>query len=645
MTPETPSPHTPARPVAPQRRSEFDLARELSPRRKSTGAHDVEGLVAEQLAHFGIDPACDYGRVLGDLTRHLYSGHADMRRLWEVGVAELASLGRKDRIERFAAQKFLCFQLAKMLDTLQHPFRKTYQSLVTSTEQRLPKGPYPIFDNVTAIFSAKPVIARTATYIYACAEWVDDAFQGKELMLEVYSRLLTPTNVSLANHIVDIEAGPYAGEYFAWNFNSGMAAVDAMLSHLVGYRDVVLASRNVYGGTYQLMHDWYAKKSNLDVSVNFFDGYTVDAFVQALERVQAEQADRLRDGRHVYVYIESPCNPHGYVLDVPAICKEAHARGLTVICDSTVGTPFLHRPLQKKDPAARPDFVIHSYTKDLSGHGTTTAGVVIGRNERMFMGKHESMPGTAPDGTPRAYSWDETLFWNVYYVKGAFLDSDKAFEVINGMHTLEVRMLQKVANTLAFTEFLAAHPDINVKSNAAPGDENGPIRERVLHLGFPAPLFTFDFEGKAAAPASPASDGRAAAPARAATPRPAFDRATFQRFFDCLDPIFGHQVSLGQPNTVVLCPAITSHSEMGLAALADAGISPTTVRVAVGAEDPRTLMVHLVKAAEATLDEAVPGFSKRFPSPEQADAIYRKHYLDVHRRYVESQPPMAELMA
>jgi O-acetylhomoserine/O-acetylserine sulfhydrylase-like pyridoxal-dependent enzyme len=605
---------------------DVDLARQISPRRKSTKATDMQGLVAEQLAHFGIDASSEYGQRLGDLALHLYAGHADLRRMWDVTVRELATLPRKDRIERFAAQKFLCFQLAKMLDTLQHPFRATYQSLVTDTSQRVPKGPYPIFDNVTAIFSAKPVITRTATYIYACAEWVDDAFQGKELMLEVYSRLLNPTNVSLANHIVDLEAGPYANEYFAWNFNSGMAAVDAMLSHLVGHRDIVLASRNVYGGTYQLMHDWYAKKSNLDVSVNFFDGYEVKDFLAALDKVTAANADRLREGRQVYVYIESPCNPHGYVLDVPAICKAAHQRGLTVICDSTVGTPFLHRPLQRKDILERPDFIIHSYTKDLSGHGSTTAGVIIGRNERMFMGKHESMPGTAPDGTKRVYQWDETLFWNVYYVKGAFLDSDKAYEVINGMHTLEVRLLRKCVNTLAFAEFLQAHPDINVKCNAAPGNENAAVRERVLYLGLPAPLFTFDFEGKGG------------------KNKPAIDRLTFERFFDCLDPVFGHQVSLGQPNTVVLCPAITSHSEMSEQALKDAGIAPTTVRVAVGAEDPRTLMAHLVRAAESTLDEAVPGFSRRFPTPEQADEIYRRHYLDVHARYIKAQTGMHELM-
>jgi hypothetical protein len=103
-------------------------------------------------------------------------------------------------------------------------------------------------------------------------------------------------------------------------------------------------------------------------------------------------------------------------------------------------------------------------------------------------------------------------------------------------------------------------------------------------------------------------------------------------------------VSLGQPNTVVLCPAITSHSEMSEQALADAGISPTTVRVAVGAEDPRTLMAHLIKAAESTLDAAVPGFSKKFPSSEQCDAIYFKHYKAVHEKYMMSQPRMGELL-
>ncbi len=607
--------------------ADLAYAKHISPRRKSSKAKDIPALVKEQLLHFGLDPKGDFGKRLGAVASSAYTAQVNTEHLWHTLLGELASLDRKDRAARFAAQKFLCFQLAKVMDTLMQPFRRTYQSIVDTQSSRLARGPYPVFDNLTALFSAKPVITRTATYIYACSEWVDDAFQGKELMLEVYSRLLNPTNVSLANHVVDIEAGPEAHNYFAWNFNSGMAAVDATLSHLVGYQDIILASRNVYGGTYQLMHDWFAKPSNLDVGVEFFDGYALEDFVKALEAARTKYAKRIAEGRHVFVYLESPCNPHGYVLDIPAMCKEAHKRGLTVIVDSTVGTPFLHRPLRRKDILERPDFVIHSYTKDMSGMGGTTAGCVIGRNERMFMGKHDKVEGLDVDGRKRVWHGHETMFWNVYYIKGAFLDADKAYEVLNGLHTLEMRVLQKTINTLTMAEFLGGHPDINVNCNAAPGNANGRIREKVLLMGLPAPLFTVDFEGKKG------QGGKAP-----------FDRTTFKQFFDALDPVLGHQVSLGQTNTVVLCPAITSHSEMSDAALRAAGIEPTTVRVAVGIEDPRTILAHMVKVAELALDPVAPGFSRKFPSADKLDTIYRKHYMDVHKRFVEHLQPSRELM-
>ncbi len=604
----------------PDANADFQLAREISPRRSTTGAVTIEGLVAEQLKHFGVDPAEPFGERLASLALHLYRAQADTRRLWDETVAELAKLSRRERIERFAAMKFLSFQLAKILDTLQNPSRRTYQSLVRESSDRIAKGPYPIFDNVTAIFASRPVITRTATYIYACAEWVEDAFQGKDLLLEIYSRLLNPTSITLANQIVDIEAGPLAPEYLAWNFNSGMAAVDAILSHLVGYQDVILSSRNIYGGTYQLMHDWFGKKSNLDVALHFFDGCGAADFRVALAGVIEAEKHRLAAGRKIYVFLESPCNPHGYVLDVAEICREAHEHDIQVICDSTVGTPFLHRPLRRDNPSERPDFIVHSYTKDIAGHGGTTAGVVIGRGERMFMSKHSMVEAPDAAGKLRKYPWDETLFWNVYYIKGAFLDADKAFEVLTGMHTLEMRMLRKAINTLTLAECLALHPEINVNCSAVPGHPNAALREKCLYLGLPAPLFTFDFEG---------------------TP---VDRTTFQRFFDCLEPAFGHQVSLGQPNTVVLCPAITSHSELSPEALAAADIRLTTTRVAVGYEDPRSLLAHLQSAAELTIDQQVPGFSRRFLAPDKVDAIFRRHYLDVHRRYVEALPSMEEFL-
>jgi cystathionine beta-lyase/cystathionine gamma-synthase len=273
----------------------------------------------------------------------------------------------------------------------------------------------------------------------------------------------------------------------------------------------------------------------------------------------------------------------------------------------------------------RPDFVIHSYTKDLAGYGATTAGVCIGRNERMFLPKGERVKATRPDGKPYEIAWDQTLFWNVYYVKGAFLDADKAYEVINGMRTLELRMLSKCIGTMVLARALAAHSMINVNSSAAPGNPNSAMCEAHMFLGLPAPLFTIDFE-----PKSP--QGKR------------IDRAAFKKFFDCLEPVFGLQVSLGQVNTVVLCPALTSHSELDEAALREAGIAPTTIRIAVGNEDPRSLLAHIVRAAELALDPVLPGFSKSFMTAAEIDRLYETIYLDVHRRYVRSRTGTAELM-
>jgi hypothetical protein len=188
------------------------IAKQISPRRTTSTAGSIDQLVKEQLLHFGIDADSEVGAAFGRIAGNVYRSQVDLNRLWQWTLQEFDALDRTDRIAYFNAKKFLCFQLAKLLDTLQNPFRHAYQSLVETQSARLAKGPYPIFDNVTAIFSSTPVIARTATYLYACTEWIDAAFQGKEMLLEVYSRLLNPTSITLANHIVDLECGELAGE-------------------------------------------------------------------------------------------------------------------------------------------------------------------------------------------------------------------------------------------------------------------------------------------------------------------------------------------------------------------------------------------------------------------------------------------------
>ena len=106
----------------------------------------------------------------------------------------------------------------------------------------------------------------------------------------------------------------------------------------------------------------------------------------------------------------------------------------------------------------------------------------------------------------------------------------------------------------------------------------------------------------------------------------------------------GHQVSLGQSNTVVLCPALTSHSEMSPTELQHAGISPTTIRISVGDEDPRQLIAHFIKTAELVLDPIHSQFSSGFMNPDAIDQLYRKTYLEIHDRWLESQPSSRSLL-
>ena len=387
-------------------------------------------------------------------------------------------------------------------------------------------------------------------------------------------------------------------------------AIDATLSHVLGRDDVLITSRNIYGGAYQLINDWFAKPSNLDIAVEMFDGYSADEFSACLERTREKHADRLAQGRKIYVYLESPCNPHGYIMNVATICRRAHAEGLVVMLDATVGTPFLYQPLKREDPEERPDYVIHSYTKDLSGCGGVIAGCVIGRNVDMFIPKGSCVGDK---------NWDQTMFWNVYYVKGAFLNADAAFEVMQGMRTLTVRMLRKCINTLILARFLNSHEKITVHCSALDQDPNSEFRKRYMYLGLPAPLFTIDMGD--------------------------LPRHTFQQFFDSLSPTFGHMISLGQSNTIVSCPALTTHSELNQQALADAGLTPTTIRFAVGDEDPTDLIRHLLFAAQATIDSDVPGFSSGFMPTTEIRELIHGCYIESHEAHVNAQISESEFSA
>lgn len=590
----------------------FEAAKILSPKRNTTEATNVNELALEQLSHYGIDENSDYGKALKDTVTNLYNAQSDMSRMWQITNETIENLDKKDKIAYFNAKRFLSFQLAKILDGLQNPFRKTAQSLNNNATTQMAKGSYPLFDNITAIFSATPVIARTATYIYACTEWVDDAFQGKEMTHQIYSRLLNPTSISLANAIVDLEAGPYTADYMAWNFNSGMAAIDSMLANVMNYGDVLLVSRNIYGGVHQLLVDHFARKDKMNIQIEWFDGYTIEEFEVRFNEIKTKYSDRLIDNS-MHVYIESPCNPHGYMLDIPAICEFTHNSGEhLVMLDSTLATPVLNKPLQRENKLERPDYLMHSYTKDISGTGAVTSGVIIGEGFRMFIPK---------GGEANGLSWEKCMFWDVYYIKGAFLASDLAYDVLTGMKTLEQRILKKTVNTIVFANFLASHEDFKVNSHAVKGNENYDLREKCLTSGMPCSLFTVDME------------------------HAGIKRETFSRFFDGLEPGFSLMVSIGQTNSMILCPALTSHSELTKEAQEEARIYPTTMRISMGNENVKDLIAAFVNSARTHIDTVKPGFTDKFMASDLVDKMVEEVTIDIYRKSLENSPKMADLLA
>lgn len=164
---------------------------------------------------------------------------------------------------------------------------------------------------------------------------------------------------------------------------------------------------------------------------------------------------------------------------------------------------------------------------------------------------------------------------------------------------------------------LDANPMINVCCNALESNSNYELAQSQNYLGLPAPLFTFNMD---------------------AVYGEKLPELAFKQLFDSLEPAFGLQVSLGQMNSVVLCPALTSHSELSDEDLKDAGISRSTIRLAVGDEDPRTLLEHFINVCELTIDKHLPGFSQQFPSREKIDELYRQTYMEIHQRFINSQP-------
>ncbi|MXW60349.1 MAG: O-acetylhomoserine aminocarboxypropyltransferase [Acidimicrobiaceae bacterium] len=398
-------------------------------------------------------------------------------------------------------------------------------------------------------------IYMTTSYVFDDSDHAAGLF-NLEIPGHLYSRLTNPTVAVLEERIAALEGG-----VGAVCTASGQAAFHLAVVTLMGQGGHIVASRNIYGGTHQM----------LNVTLPRF-GITA-TFVDPREPKQFEAA--ITDETRL-VFAETLGNPGIEVLDIGAVAEVAHSAGLPLMVDSTFSTPYLIRPIEHGA-----DIVMHSVTKFLGGHGVALGGVLVdgGRFDWEASGRFETLtePYVGYHGISFADEFGPGAFITRARVEGlrdfgAAMSPANAFQLIQGIETLPLRMQKHVSNAVAVTEMLVDHDAVGwVKYPSAPEHPDRELAQRLYPHGAGA-ILSFGING-----------GRQAG----------------RKFIESVK-LASHLANVGDAKTLVLHPASTTHQQMSAQDLLDAGVSEDLIRVSVGIEDPRDIVDDLARALRAS---------------------------------------------
>jgi O-acetylhomoserine (thiol)-lyase len=406
-----------------------------------------------------------------------------------------------------------------------------------------------------------PVTGARATPIYQTTSFVfrdadhAAALFNMERAGHVYSRISNPTNAVLEERIAALEGG-VAGLAVA----SGQAALHLGLATIAGAGSHIVASRALYGGSHNLLHYTLPR---FGIETTFVNPRDLDAWRAAI-----------RPNTRA-LFSETLGNPGLDVLDIPAVAEIAHAARIPLFVDSTFTTPYLLRPF---DHGA--DLLYHSATKFLGGHGIAIGGLLVdgGRFDWEASGRFPEL--TEPYEGFHGMDFQEESTVAAFSLRarreglrdfGACMAPMTAFQILQGIETLPLRMERHVANARRVVGFLVKHPA--VESVSYPELETHPdyaLAKRLLPRGCGA-VFSFDIRG---------------------------DRAAGRRFIESLQ-VFSHLANVGDAKSLVIHPASTTHFRMDEAALRGAGIAEGTVRLSIGLEDPQDLIDDLARGLRA----------------------------------------------
>ena len=402
-------------------------------------------------------------------------------------------------------------------------------------------------------------IYQTTSFVFDSADHAASLF-NLQTFGNVYSRLSNPTVAALEERVAALEGGR-AGLASA----SGMAAEAIALLTLLSQGDHVVAAGALYGGSVSMLA---VNLERLGISTSFVDAASPEAFAAAI-----------RPNTRA-VFAESIGNPSLAVLDIAAVAEVAHAHGLPLVIDNTVPSPFLCNPIR-----FGADIVVHSATKYLGGHGTTLAGVMVESGKFPWdNGKFPSMtePSTGYHGVKFYETFGDFGFtmrarMETLRVYGAALSPMSAWQILQGVETLPLRMERHCANALAVAEFLRGHKRVRWVNYPGLADhpQHALVTRQMRAIGGrpgASGLLAFGVEGGLAAGV---------------------------RFIEAAR-FMSHLANIGDTRTLIIHPASTTHRQLDEAQQLAAGVPPDMVRLSVGLEHIDDILWDIDQALEAT---------------------------------------------
>ena len=399
-------------------------------------------------------------------------------------------------------------------------------------------------------------IYLTTSYVFKDSDQAAALF-NMERAGHVYSRISNPTNAVLEERIAALEGG-----VGAIATASGQAALHLAIATLMGAGSHIVASRALYGGSHNLLEYTLPR---FGIETSFVAPRDLDAM-----RAAIRPETRL-------IFGETLGNPGLDVLDVPRVAALAHQHGLPLLVDATFTTPYLMQPL-----ALGADLVLHSATKFLGGHGVAIGGLLVDGGSfdwsRSGAGKFPTLSEPYAGFHGMEFAAESPVAAFLLRARreglrdfGACMSPLNAFQILQGVETLPLRMARHIDNARRIVAHLAAHPQVeSVSYPELPDHPDHQLAQRLLPKGCGA-VFSFVLKG-----------GRAAG----------------KRFIESLR-VFSHLANVGDAKSLVIHPASTTHFRMSAAALTAAGILEGTVRLSVGLEDAGDLIEDLNRGLAA----------------------------------------------